>query len=436
MGRSTNALWTCDHAHVRSNFQVRKSLVVGAVASVAAAAAGVAGSLGAATYFARMVVTPDRLRLEDTQILLVEDGSVTLALTPESGRAGRYGLWFDHGRGHARVGAVLEVDEKARRVRRVLEGVDAGELRVGPAGWDQYYFTVDPQTALGLPSRDVQIDAEIGMLDAWEVSAEDGVGDRWAILVHGRGASREECLRAVPVLHDQGYTALIPLYRNDIGAPASSDGRYSLGLSEWRDLEAALQYVVDAGARQVVLFGWSMGAAIILQALDRSWLSDRVDAVVLDAPVIDWADVLRHNGAAHKIPGPIGSLSRLLIGRRWARRLVGVHEPIDVALTNWEHRAHELSHRTLIIHSLDDELVPAGPSASLAAKRPDLVRFEPWQGARHTKEWNVDSERWDAVVRSFLVDTAGPADGGHQPAGASGSGSGPAPEDAALRLDQ
>jgi len=163
-------------------------------------------------------------------------------------------------------------------------------------------------------------------------------------------------------------------------------------------------YAVGEGAREIVLFGWSMGGAIVLQTLDRSWLSDRVTAVVLDAPVIDWADVLRHHGVLNKIPGPIGSLSRSLIGHRWARRLVGVHEPIDVALTNWEHRADELKHPTLLIHSLDDEFVPAGPSISLAAKRPDLVRFEPWREARHTKEWNVDPERWDAVVRAFLAE--------------------------------
>lgn len=373
-----------------------------AAAGVVATALSAAGTVGAATYVARRVLTPDRLRPDDTEILAVEDDSVTLRLTPESGQPGRYGLWFDEGRGHARVGAVLEVDEQAGRVRRVLEGVDAGELGVGPARWNQYYFVGDPQEALGLPSRDVEIAAEIGILAAWEVPAAGGAGDRWAILVHGRGAPREECLRAVPVLHDLGFTALIPLYRNDIGAPSSSDGRYSLGLSEWRDLEAALQYVVDEGAEQVVLVGWSMGAAIILQTLDRSWLSDRVSAVVLDAPVIDWADVLRHHGAMHRIPGRVGSLSRTLIGRRWARRLVGVHEPIDVALTNWEHRADELKHRTLLIHSLDDEFVPAGPSVSLAAKRPDLVRFEPWREAGHTKEWNVDPERWDAVVRDFL----------------------------------
>ena len=370
---------------------------------MAAAALSAVGTVAAATYFARKVLTPDPLRPDDTQILVIKDDSVTLGLTPVSGQPGRYGLWLDGGQGHARLGAVLEVDEEAGRVRRVLEGVDAGELRVGPARWNQYYFAGDPQDALGLPSHDVQITAEIGMLAAWQVPTVDGVADRWVILVHGRGAQREECLRALPVLHDLGFTALIPCYRNDIGAPSSSDGRYSLGLSEWRDLEAALLYAVEAGAQEIVLFGYSMGAAIVLQTLDRSWLSDRVSAVILDAPVIDWADVLRHHGAINNIPGPIGSLSRSLIGRPWARRLVGVHEPIDVALTNWEHRADELKHPTLLIHSLDDEFVPAGPSISLAAKRPDLVRFEPWREARHTQEWNVDPERWNAVVRDFLA---------------------------------
>jgi pimeloyl-ACP methyl ester carboxylesterase len=377
--------------------------VVAAAAGIGAAALSAVGSVGLATYLARRVLTPDRLKPDDVEILAVHEDSVTLRLTYESAQPGRYGLWLDGGRGHARVGAVLEIDEGAGFVRRVLEGVDAGELRVGPARWNQYYFGGAPADALGLPSRDVEIDSEIGILAAWEVPAADIAYGRWAILVHGRGARREECLRAVPVLHELGFTALIPMYRNDIGAPPSSDGRYSLGLSEWRDLEAALLYAVGEGAREIVLFGWSMGAAIVLQTLDRSWLSDRVTAVVLDAPVIDWADVLRHHGGLNKIPGPIESLSRVLIGRRWARRLVGVHEPLDVALTNWEHRADELRHRTLLIHSVDDEFVPVGPSVSLAAKRPDLVRFEPWREARHTKEWNVDPERWDAVVRDFLT---------------------------------
>ena len=50
------------------------------------------------------------------------------------------------------------------------------------------------------------------------------------------------------------------------------------------------------------------------------------------------------------------------MGRRLTRRLVGVHDPVDVAQTDWVARAAELQHRTLIIHSVDDEFVPVGPS--------------------------------------------------------------------------
>lgn len=389
-------------------------------------------TVGAATYMARRVLTPDLVKPEDQEILEVRDESVTLALTPDSGQPGRYGLWFDGSRGHAKLGEVLHSDPGSGRVRRVLEGVDFGDLQTGPARWNQYYYAGDPMEGLGLPYSDVQIESEIGMLSAWEVPAdrpiwagprapagpqrsavpgggvppqrsEAGRGTgRWAILLHGRGGERGECLRAVPVLHDLGFTALIPMYRNDLGAPASPDGRYSLGLSEWRDCEAAIEYAVDAGASEVVLLGWSMGGAIILQTLDRSLFSDRVTAVVLDAPVIDWGDVLRHHGALHKVPMPVVLLSCTLIGHPRARRLVGVHEPLDVALTNWENRSDELNHRILLIHSLDDEFVPAAPSVALAARRPDLVCFEPWQKALHTKEWNTDPERWDAAVREFL----------------------------------
>ena len=46
--------------------------------------------------------------------------------------------------------------------------------------------------------------------------------------------------------------------------------------------------------------------------------------------------------------------------------------------------------------------MPVGPSAQLAEARPDLVWFEPWETARHCKEWNTDPERWEAAVREFV----------------------------------
>jgi uncharacterized protein len=380
---------------------VRRTALGAAIAGGSIATLGALSSVSAATYFARRVLTPDRQRPDDTPILAVDDDSVTLGITPETVVPGRYGLWLDQASGHCRVGDILELNEVAGRVRRSLHGVDYGRLAPGFARWNQYYWGADPERSLGLPTEHVDVQTELGAMPAWAVLAEEP-GNRWAVLVHGRGARREEGLRAIRPLRDSGINVLIPSYRNDVGAPAGPDGRYNLGLSEWKDIEDAALYAVQRGARELVLVGWSMGAAIVLQLLDRSWLSDHVTHVVLDSPVIDWNDVLTHHAQEHGVPAPVGELSRTLMGRRWARRLVGVHDPVDVAQTNWVARADELRHRILLIHSVDDEFVPVGPSEQLALARPDLVRFEPWQTARHVKEWNTDPDRWEAAVRGFV----------------------------------
>jgi pimeloyl-ACP methyl ester carboxylesterase len=380
----------------------RKAVVAGAVSAGSIVAAGALTTIGAATYFARRVLTPDRQRPADTQVLAVTDDSVTLGLSPETVSPGRYGLWLDDESGHARVGEVLELDEASGRVRRELLGVDYGHLEGGLARWNQYYFGGPPDRSLGLPTEYSDVLTELGTMPAWVVPAATP-SHRWAILVHGRGARRHEGLRAVKPLHDSGINVIIPSYRNDIGARRGPDGRYNLGLSEWRDIEDAGLHAVQRGARELLLVGWSMGGAIVMQTLSRSWLADHVTHVVLNAPVLDWGDVIAHHARANGIPAPIGGLSRALMGRHSARRLVGVHAAVDVAKTNWVARAGELEHQILLIHSVDDEFVPVGPSQALAQARPDLVTMELWETARHTKEWNVDPARWERSIAEFVA---------------------------------
>ena len=56
----------------------------------------------------------------------------------------------------------------------------------------------------------------------------------------------------------------------------------------------------------------------------------------------------------------------------------------------------------LLMHSVDDGFVPIDGSRRLAAARPDLVQFEEFEGARHTKLWNHDTDRWTELVRGWL----------------------------------
>lgn len=381
---------------------LRRAAVAAAAVGATTTIASAAGSLAAAAYFARRVLTPERERPDDTEILEVREGRVLLSATAETVVPGRYGLWLGGGLGHVRIGDLTSTDVEADTVEREVLGVDRGELRPGGARFDGYYYVGTPEQALGLRTEHVDFEGELGRMPAWLVPADAGRGTRWAVLVHGRGAQRQETLRALPALHAAGWTSLVPTYRNDEDVPAGPDGRYNLGLSEWRDLESAVEYAVRSGAEEVLLVGWSMGGAIVLQFLDRSPMADVVSRVVLDGPVIDWGDVLTHHAHLNRLPKGVGTLSRSMMGRAWGKRFVGVHESVDVALTDWVRRADELRHPILLIHSADDEFVPVGPSRSLALHRPDLVTFEEWQVARHCKEWNTDPERWERVVGTFV----------------------------------
>jgi uncharacterized protein len=221
-------------------------------------------------------------------------------------------------------------------------------------------------------------------------------------MVHGRGASRLEGLRAVRVARDLGLSSLLISYRNDGLAPSAQDGRYGLGSTEWRDVEAAIGYALGQGATEVVLFGWSMGGAICLQTADLSRYHHLIRAMVLDAPVINWVDVLAHHAQLNRIPSAVGRYGQLMMSHRLGRRLTGLAAPVDLKAMDWVSRAVELRTPTLILHSVDDEYVPYGPSAVLAERNPEMVTFETFRTARHTKEWNVDPERWEALVTAWL----------------------------------
>ncbi|MGI4895224.1 MAG: alpha/beta hydrolase [Janthinobacterium lividum] len=390
----------------------RRRAIVGAAASTIAVTMSAATVTALAAAFARAVVTPPRHKADDLEVLQVGPTRVVLTRTPDTVVPGCYGIWTDGGRGHFRVGDVLA--DTGAHVTRELLGVDAGSLRPGPGRWNQYYYAGDPTTALGLAHENLLVSSDVGELPCWYVPAAAPVGserdvesegagrDTWAVLVHGRGATREETLRALPVLHGLGVPTLVPSYRNDAGGPSSPTRTYGLGETEWPDVEAVAGHALEHGARRLVVFGWSMGGAILLQFVARSPLADRVSALVLDGPVVDWHDVLDHQARQKKIPIRLGRYGLRLLAHPLGRRLVGVEGPLDLRTMNWVRRAEELLLPVLLLHSDADDYVPSGPSQRLAQARPDLVTFVASTQARHTKEWNVDPERWDGEVSRFL----------------------------------
>jgi alpha-beta hydrolase superfamily lysophospholipase len=351
---------------------------------------------------ARMVVTPPRRRTEDVRVLAVDlpKRRIVLSVTADSIVPGHYSFWFADGLGHARLGDVLDLT--ADSVTREILLVDFGNLARARHGRFSGWFYLTPSD-LQYPFENVQIETTLGPAPAWLIPAEQE-SSRWVIQVHGRAVNRSETLRAVPVFRAAGFTSLLVSYRNDEDAPSSIDGRYGLGDTEWFDVDAALHYAVDHGAREVVLMGWSMGGATVLQAATRSSLSDVVVAVVLESPVVDWVTALEFQAKILHLPRPIGSGVLAIIGRSWGRRLTGQAESIDLRRLDFVRRAAELHLPILILHSDDDGYVPSTASHSLARARPDIVTLEAFTIARHTKLWNYDPDRWNRAIDDWLDD--------------------------------
>ena len=380
------------------------SVAVSGAFVVAGASSALAG------VFARAVVTPVRGHAEDTAVLAVVDGPDGLEVILPADRhttvPGTYSLTFGQGEHVARIGAIRSHDPRDGTVQRVVEEVYSGDLRAATRGRLTGYVYPTPAAA-GLDAAEVEVPVPGGVAPAWRIDPTPSAAPRaaeglWAVMVHGRGARRTEGLRAVPTAQRLGMTSLLISYRNDGDAPDAEDARYGLGTTEWEDVAAAVQYALDHGAQDVVLFGWSMGGAIALQFADRSDLAARVRGIVLTGPVVDWMDVLRHQARMNRIPEAVGLLGQWLLSNRAGRFVTGLAAPVDLQALDWVTRADHVRVPTLILHSEDDEYVPVGPSMALAERNPDLVRFVRFTQAGHTREQNVDPVKWDRTVRGFL----------------------------------
>ncbi|PVE14901.1 alpha/beta hydrolase [Arthrobacter sp. Bz4] len=380
------------------------------VVAAVALSCGIAGAAAflAAVYFARHVVVPKTQRREDLQIRHVfhdADGKLMVALPSSAPTTtpGRYSIWFSDGTGHACIGKIVSTDPNAGTVTRLVERVDSGDLQTTKTGiWSGYvYPTPEP---LGLPYSDVQVPVENGMAPAWKFTPPQASGDpsTWAIHIHGLGGSRAGALRGVPVADRLGYTSLVVSLRNDRDAPASKDARYHLGQSEWCDVGAAVSYAVGEGARQIVLFGWSLGASIALQLAASSEFRDVISRLVLDAPVIDWSGTLVANARSSMLPGWVARLGLQILGSSGTRWITGLDDPLSFHTLDFLARADELGVPILVIHSEGDRSTPFAISREFVTRRPELATLLTFPSTEHTQEWNADPDGWDAAVELWL----------------------------------
>jgi pimeloyl-ACP methyl ester carboxylesterase len=291
-------------------------------------------------------------------------------------------------------------DTVARRLRDVRGYLVPG-MKVAIA----QVYVGNPRQARRLPYTDVQIPGELGPMPAWLVPGRGAphrqlLGrqpDTWAIVVHGINDDLQVGLRILPTLRRAGLPSLSITYREDLGAPPSPDGMHHMGLTEWRDLAAAARYALSRGARRLVLVGYSMGGSLVTQFMQHSPLASRVAGLVLDAPALDWREILSFNATEMGFP----AFAALPIEWAIGARIDADWQSLDAV----EHpKAFQLP--ILLFHGTEDDVVPISTSDEFAAKLPQVTYYRAPR-ADHTEAWNVDPALYERRLRTFLSQIGG-----------------------------
>ncbi|HET9163644.1 MAG TPA: alpha/beta fold hydrolase [Solirubrobacterales bacterium] len=339
-------------------------------------------------HFSDAVLVPDHSPWpESTEVLGVSPKRISLARSEDSERPGVYGL--DWPGGHAVIGAI-EHESGDAVVRKLLSShgyLVAGRKVLVEAD----VYAGNPREALGIPFSTVPVADELGLMPDWLIR---GRSRTWTIVVHGINGTPQEGLHLLPALRRAGLPTMLIAYREDLGAPPSPDGFHHMGLTEWRDLQAAAGYALAHGARRLVLVGYSMGGAIVAQFMQKSSLAGRVAGLVLDAPVLDWKRTIEFNSEEMGLPGFAALPVIWAIGAR-----------VDADWDSLDALAHpEAFHLPILLfHGTDDKVVPISGSDDFAAELPRWVTYYRVPEAGHTQAWNVDPRLYERRLSAFLA---------------------------------
>ena len=351
-------------------------------------------SLAVGWYYADQIldgalVVEDEAETYEVEVTALDDGRITLRSTTGADLASEpETIGLDWPGGYARAGRTLSsTGDTVTREYAALEG----GLRVGDlVRFDKFAFPGDPERAHGIAFDAATFAAPLGELAAWRV---DGADDTWAVFVHGKGASRREALRMMPVMVEAGLPSLAITYRNDPGAPVDPSSYYQYGRTEWEDLEAAVEYALAEGASDVVLVGYSMGGGIVASFLMHSPSAGRVAGAILDSPMLDFGATINLGAERRGLPVFLAGLGKAVSSVRFG---------VDWTALDYLDRADELSVPILLFHGDGDTTVPQRTSEALAERRPELVTYEEFDGAAHVGAWNADPERYEGAVAAFL----------------------------------
>ncbi len=290
-----------------------------------------------------------------------------------------------------------QVAEDGSRTRPVIDVIGDGP-RVG----DRYGMTRDvwlsPEQA-GLDPQYIDITTfDDRSFPAWQVRAKKS--DKWAILVHGKGAARSEMLRMSRALTRANFNLLFITYTGDVGAPAYPDGMVQYGRSEWQEVDAAVEHVRDQGADTIILAGASHGGAVVLGFMERGTRARYVDGLILDSPISSLEDVIDEVGELRGLPPFDLPIPESLEDA--AKAAVSFRFGVDFSAIDYASREDLVVVPVLTFQGSEDSTVPEPVNDRFMQNVGENGTYVVAYGAEHLLSWNTDPDAYEAEMKTFL----------------------------------
>jgi fermentation-respiration switch protein FrsA (DUF1100 family) len=224
---------------------------------------------------------------------------------------------------------------------------------------------------------------------------------RTIVLCHGHTWTWYGMLKYLPPFLDRGWNVVMFDSR---GHGATKGPPPGFGVFEAADLAAVIAWSRRRFAETATLglYGESMGAAIVLKALEQGAAAD---FAVCDCSFSDLADLSRHQLRRSHVPRGLVE-PMLAVCRRMILVLAGfdIH---DVSPRRWA-RGRRVP--LLILHGEKDGLAPAWmarelhQAAEAAGPEAGPCRLRIFPEAYHAKSWASDPAGYRETVESFLED--------------------------------
>jgi uncharacterized protein len=215
--------------------------------------------------------------------------------------------------------------------------------------WGFYTSIRPPKIISSISPRDLKMDFEDvsfrtadGLaLRGWYIPSVKRT-EKTVILLHGYPADKGNILPALAFLHDDFNLLLF-----DFRYLGKSEGSYSTaGAKEVEDLLAAIQFLKGRGITKVGVWGFSMGGAVALMAIQKA---SQIRAVISESSYASLSGMTFELLRIPVLNYPIAYLVGL-----WAKLFLG----IDVRDASPADRIRNTTIPILLIHSSADAVIP------------------------------------------------------------------------------